>query len=95
MYKILNICDHHFKFLKFQKFKTSWVLGEGVRWQKKRVLGLCSRAARIWHRGSAFHTHIVLEAENPDCAAHSKIGKKKPSPTKSSLLKINKQTNKH
>ena len=45
---------------------------EGVRWRKVRVLGLCSRAARMQYRGNAFHTHIVLEAKNPGCAAHIK-----------------------
>ena len=45
---------------------------EGVWWQKARVLGLCNRAARIYHRGSAFYIHTVLEAENPGCAAHVK-----------------------
>jgi len=33
IYKNFNICDHHFRFLEFQKFKSSWVLFNHLRWR--------------------------------------------------------------
>jgi len=63
----------------FRKFRSSRLRGfflttrdEGVQWRTARVLGLCSRAARMQHSGSALYTYIVLEAKNPGCAAHIK-----------------------
>jgi len=37
--KNLNMCDHHFGFLEFQKFKTSWVLFNHSRWRSADEAG--------------------------------------------------------
>jgi len=37
IYKNLNMCDHHFRFLEFQKFKTSWVIFNHSRWRNAMV----------------------------------------------------------
>jgi len=39
IYKNLNICDHDFRFLEIQKFKTSWVLFNHWRWRSAMVEG--------------------------------------------------------